>query len=95
MVLLYASKYHDVYMVLNVSGRYNLKTGIEERFGKDFFERIKMDGYVDVKNKTGILLLCVQHVIFCMRLSVHLKSKSNSPALNPRLTQSINKMNDK
>ena len=59
MVLLYASKYHDVHMVLNVSGRYNLKRGIDEYFGKDFFERIKKDGFFYVKDKTGNLLLCV------------------------------------
>ncbi|XP_034700646.1 uncharacterized protein LOC117925686 isoform X1 [Vitis riparia] len=53
VVLLYASKYHDIQMVLNVSGRYNLKRGIDERLGKDFFERIKKDGFIDVKNKTG------------------------------------------
>ena len=58
MVLLYASKNHDVHMLLNVSGRYNLKRCMEEeRIEKDFFERIKKDGFVDVKNKTGILLL--------------------------------------
>ena len=59
MVLLYASKYHDIQMVLNVSGRHNLKRGIDERLGKDFFERIKKDGFIDVKNKTGNLLFCV------------------------------------
>lgn len=53
VVLLYASKYHDIPRVINVSGRYNLKEGIEERFGKEFMETIKKDGYFDVKNKTG------------------------------------------
>ncbi|GKV13994.1 hypothetical protein SLEP1_g24935 [Rubroshorea leprosula] len=53
VVLLYASKYHDVNTVVNVSGRYDLKRGIEERLGKDFMESIKKDGYFDFKNKTG------------------------------------------
>ncbi|KAL6974544.1 hypothetical protein U1Q18_028730 [Sarracenia purpurea var. burkii] len=53
VVLLYASKYHDIGTVVNVSGRYNLERGIEERLGKDFFERIKEDGYLDVKSSTG------------------------------------------
>lgn len=53
VVLLYASKYHDIHNVVNVSGRYNLKAGIEERFGKDFMERIRKEGYFDVKNKAG------------------------------------------
>lgn len=52
-MLLYASKYHDIPTVVNVSGRYNLVRGIAERMGKDFFEQIKKDGYFDVKNKKG------------------------------------------
>ncbi|KAK8483892.1 hypothetical protein V6N13_144809 [Hibiscus sabdariffa] len=52
VVLVYASKYDDINTVVNVSGRYDLKKGIEERFGKDFMERIE-DGYVDIKNKEG------------------------------------------
>ncbi|XAR67154.1 Feruloyl esterase [Bertholletia excelsa] len=53
VVLLYASKYHDISMVVNVSGRYNLEKGIEECLGKDFLERIKEDGYIDVMNTNG------------------------------------------
>jgi hypothetical protein len=61
VVLLYASKYHDIHTVVNVSGRYDLQRGIEERLGKDFMQRIKEDGFIDVKNKTGNLLICIQH----------------------------------
>ncbi|CAL5340666.1 unnamed protein product [Camellia sinensis] len=53
VVLLYASKYHDIHTVVNVSGRYNLEKGIEEHFGKDFIERTKKEGYLDVENKKG------------------------------------------
>ncbi|XP_042044882.1 putative non-heme chloroperoxidase [Salvia splendens] len=53
VVLLYASKYHDVPAVVNLSGRYDLKRGIEERFGNDFMERLKKDGYIDVKTTKG------------------------------------------
>ncbi|PSS15504.1 hypothetical protein CEY00_Acc12995 [Actinidia chinensis var. chinensis] len=53
VVLLYASKYHDIGTVVNVSGRYNTKAVISERFGKDFFEIIKKDGYLDVKTRSG------------------------------------------
>ncbi|XP_021804881.1 uncharacterized protein LOC110749157 isoform X2 [Prunus avium] len=53
VVLLYASKYHGIRTVVNVSGRYDLKRGMEERLGKDFVETIKKEGYLDVKNKTG------------------------------------------
>ncbi|KAL4296521.1 hypothetical protein GQ457_12G022380 [Hibiscus cannabinus] len=53
VVLLYASKYQDIRMVINVSGRYDLKRGIAERLGEDFMETIKKVGYIDVKNNTG------------------------------------------
>ncbi|KAF5726158.1 hypothetical protein HS088_TW23G00899 [Tripterygium wilfordii] len=52
-VLLYASKYNDVRTVVNISGRFNLERGIEGRLGKDFLERIKRDGFIDVKNRKG------------------------------------------
>ncbi|EEF45769.1 uncharacterized protein LOC8259570 [Ricinus communis] len=53
VVLLYASKYNDVYMVVNISGRFNLKRGMEGRLGKDFLQRIKRNGFIDVKNRKG------------------------------------------
>ncbi|XP_010426205.1 PREDICTED: uncharacterized protein LOC104711224 [Camelina sativa] len=48
VVLLYASKYHDIRNVINLSGRYDLKKGIKERLGEDFLERIKQQGFIDV-----------------------------------------------
>lgn len=53
MVLLYASMYHDVPIVINCSGRFALDRGIEGRLGKEFMQRIKRDGFIDVKDKTG------------------------------------------
>ncbi|KAJ9183587.1 hypothetical protein P3X46_007419 [Hevea brasiliensis] len=53
VVLLYASKYNDVHTVVNISGRFNLKKGIEGRLGKDFLQRIKQNGFIDIKNKKG------------------------------------------
>ncbi|XP_006357701.1 uncharacterized protein [Solanum tuberosum] len=53
VVLLYASKYHNVHTVINLSGRYNLEKGIAERLGKDFLEIIKKDSFIDVKNRAG------------------------------------------
>ncbi|XP_044462941.1 uncharacterized protein LOC123193922 isoform X2 [Mangifera indica] len=53
VVLLYASKYHDIQSVVNISGRYDMRGGIEERLGKDIMERIEKDGFIDIKNKTG------------------------------------------
>ncbi|CAN0915085.1 Putative uncharacterized protein YDL057W [Linum grandiflorum] len=54
-VLLYASKYHDIKKVVNISGRYDLKRGIDARLGKDFLERIKKEGFIsiDIKNRAG------------------------------------------
>ncbi|KAL2553979.1 alpha/beta-hydrolase superfamily protein [Forsythia ovata] len=53
IVLLYASKYHDIGAVINVSGRYDLTKGIEERLGTGFREIIRKNGFMDVKNNTG------------------------------------------
>ncbi|MQL69324.1 hypothetical protein Taro_001597, partial [Colocasia esculenta] len=52
VVLLYASSYHDVNVVVNISGRFALDQGIEERLGKDFAQRVEEAGYIDVKSKT-------------------------------------------
>ncbi|XP_010047348.2 uncharacterized protein LOC104436310 isoform X1 [Eucalyptus grandis] len=54
VVLLYASKYKDVNIVVNLSGRFNLERGIEGRLGKDFLQRIKKNGFIDVKNRRGL-----------------------------------------
>ncbi|CAJ1975798.1 unnamed protein product [Sphenostylis stenocarpa] len=51
IVLLYASKYRDIKTVVNLSGRYDMKAGIEERLGKDYLERISKDGFIDVKKR--------------------------------------------
>ena len=56
-MLLYASKYNDVHTIVNISGRFYLDRGIEGRLGQDFLQRIKQNGFIDVKNKGGKLLL--------------------------------------
>lgn len=53
MVVLYASIYGDVPMVVNLSGRFYLEKGIQERLGKEFMDRINKEGYIDVLNKSG------------------------------------------
>ncbi|XP_062091045.1 uncharacterized protein LOC133797226 [Humulus lupulus] len=53
VVLLYASRYSDISAVVNVSGRYNLKRGIAERFGEDFMQTLKEKGYIEVEDKNG------------------------------------------
>ncbi|GLT47806.1 hypothetical protein SLA2020_214680 [Shorea laevis] len=72
VVLLYASKYHDIHTVVNVSGRYNVKRGIEERLGKDFMERIKKDGFLEVKNKRGGVQYCVTEESLIDRLNTNM-----------------------
>ena len=52
-MLLYAAKFNDVSIVVNMSGRFNLDRGIEGRLGKDFLQRIKENGFIDVWNKRG------------------------------------------
>ncbi|KAK6236491.1 hypothetical protein SCA6_011828 [Theobroma cacao] len=69
VVLLCASKYHDIHTVVNVSGRYDLKKGVEERFGKDAVDRIKKDGFVDIKDKTGSVEFRVTEKSLMERLS--------------------------
>lgn len=71
VVLLYASKYHDVKTVVNCSGRYDLKSGIEERLGKDFMERIKKDGFIDVY-KSGKFLYRVTEESLMDRLNTNM-----------------------
>jgi hypothetical protein len=53
VVVLYASLYGDVPVVVNLSGRFYLEKGVEERLGKEFMDRINKEGYIDVLNKSG------------------------------------------
>ncbi|XP_078167931.1 putative uncharacterized protein YDL057W isoform X1 [Carex rostrata] len=54
VVLLYASMYDDIKMILNLSGRFDLRTGIKKRLGEEFMQIIEKDGYIDVKDSKGI-----------------------------------------
>jgi hypothetical protein len=56
VVLLYASKYHDFKTVVNLAGRYDLKRGLEGHLGKDFMERIRKEGFIEVKTAAGNLI---------------------------------------
>ncbi|GKC60619.1 putative alpha/beta hydrolases superfamily protein [Tanacetum coccineum] len=55
VVLLYASKYHDVHRVTNVSGHYKTEGGVEELLGKGYFQKVKEKGFIDVKATTCII----------------------------------------
>ncbi|KAJ0243330.1 Alpha/beta-Hydrolases superfamily protein [Hirschfeldia incana] len=53
VVLLYVAKYKDVQAVVNISGRFFLERGMEWRLGKDYFKRIRENGFIDVRNRKG------------------------------------------
>ncbi|KAI3814482.1 hypothetical protein L1987_14122 [Smallanthus sonchifolius] len=53
VVVLYASLHHDIPTVVHVSGRYKMDRGIEERLGKDYLERAKKVGFIDIKSHAG------------------------------------------
>ncbi|KAI7725652.1 hypothetical protein M8C21_001677 [Ambrosia artemisiifolia] len=73
VVVLYASLHHDVHTVVNVSGRYKMDDrGIEERLGKDYLERVKKDGFIDIKSKKGELLLRVTEESLMERLNTNM-----------------------
>nr|XP_043623604.1 uncharacterized protein LOC122595325 [Erigeron canadensis] len=72
VVLLYGSKYHDVNRVINVSGRYKTEGGVEERLGKGFLQRVKEDGFIDVKADTGEILYRVTEESLMDRLDTNM-----------------------
>ncbi|CAO2165295.1 unnamed protein product [Urochloa humidicola] len=51
VVVLYASIYDDVRTIVNLSGRFDLKKGIEERIEEGSIDRINKEGYLDIKDK--------------------------------------------
>ncbi|KAK7347819.1 hypothetical protein VNO80_22358 [Phaseolus coccineus] len=51
--LLYASKYHDTKTIVNLSGSHDLKVGLENRFGKDFMERLTKEGFIELKAESA------------------------------------------
>ena len=59
-VILYASKYHDIPAVVNLSSPSDLVRGMEDRFGKDIWNRLTKDGYVDIISKTGNCLVLMR-----------------------------------
>ncbi|XP_031383366.1 uncharacterized protein LOC116197373 isoform X1 [Punica granatum] len=72
VVLLYASKYHDIGAVVNISGRYNMEGGVKERLGEDYMEGLKKDGFIDVKNKSGTVLYRVTMESMMDRLNTNM-----------------------
>ncbi|KAI7725653.1 hypothetical protein M8C21_001678, partial [Ambrosia artemisiifolia] len=73
VVLLYASLYHDIHTVVNVSSRYNMDSGLEDRLGKNYMERTKKDGFIDIKSKKGKVLYRVteESLMEWMNINMH------------------------
>lgn len=49
--MLYASKYDDIPLVVNICGRYDLKQGIAKRFKEDIFRKLEAEGKVQAPRK--------------------------------------------
>lgn len=75
-VLLYSSRYNDVNTVVNISGRFDLEKGIEGRLGKDFLQRIKQNGFIDVKNRRGKIEYRVTEASLMDRLTTDMHAAS-------------------
>ncbi|KAJ0964495.1 hypothetical protein J5N97_025633 [Dioscorea zingiberensis] len=73
-VLLYASIYGGIDTVINISGRFALERGIQGRLGKDFMQRIKTHGFIDVKNKSGKVEYRVTEESLLDRLSTDMRA---------------------
>ncbi|KAF8081623.1 hypothetical protein N665_0874s0017 [Sinapis alba] len=71
VVLLYASKYHDISNVINLSGRYDLKKGIGERLGGDFLERVKEQGFFDVKDGRSVYRVTEESIMERLNTDMH------------------------
>ncbi|KAF8670986.1 hypothetical protein HU200_050259 [Digitaria exilis] len=78
VVVLYASIYNDVPMVVNLSGRFDLEKGIEERLGKEFIDRVNKEGYIDVTNKSGKFWYRVTKESLMERLNTDMRAASLS-----------------
>jgi len=85
VVILYASMYHDIYKVINLSGRFNLERGIGDRFGDDYMERINQHGFIDVENKTGRIIYRVTTGSLMDRLKTDMQSACTSIDPNCRV----------
>jgi len=85
VVILYASMYHDIYKVINLSGRFNLERGIGDRFGDDYMERINQHGFIDVEDKTGRIIYRVTTGSLMDRLKTDMQSACTSIDPNCRV----------
>ncbi|KAI3867433.1 hypothetical protein MKW92_050697 [Papaver armeniacum] len=84
-VLIYASKYHDVPIVINVSGCFDMKKVTEQHLGKDFMERIKENGFIDVKDKEGKIKFRLTEESLLERLAIDMRAVCLSIAKDCRV----------
>lgn len=85
VVLLYSSKYNDLPTVINISGRFHLEKGMEGRLGKDFLQRIKQNGFIDVKNRKGQFEYLVTQESLMDRLTTDIRAACLSIDQNCRV----------
>jgi len=85
VVILYASMYHDISKVINLSGRFNLERGIGGRFGNGYMERINQHGFIDVEDKTGRIIYRVTKESLMDRLKTDMHSACLSIDSNCRV----------
>lgn len=78
VVLLYASMYNDVHTIVNISGRFNLENGIEARLGKGFQQRIRQNGFIDIRNKRGKFIYRVSEESLMDRLTTDTRTSAVS-----------------
>ncbi|XP_015691253.1 uncharacterized protein YfhR-like [Oryza brachyantha] len=85
VVILYASIHLDVANVINMSGRFDLRRGIVDRFGSDYMERINQYGFIDVGEKTGRSIYRVTKESLMDRLKIDMKGACMSIGPNCRV----------
>ncbi|XP_006644311.1 non-haem bromoperoxidase BPO-A2-like isoform X2 [Oryza brachyantha] len=78
VVALYASIYDDVCLVINVSGRFDLEKGIEERIGEGSIDKINKEGYLDVKDRSENVHYRVTKESLTERLNTDVRAASIS-----------------
>ncbi|GAQ88721.1 esterase/lipase/thioesterase family protein [Klebsormidium nitens] len=85
VVILYAAKYGDVPIVVNVSGRFDLSRGVEERFGKEGLAAIAEHGYWDVKDSQGAVNYRVTKKSLEERLCISIEKAARTIQKNVRV----------
>lgn len=78
VVILYASVHDDVGTIVNLSGRFDLRKGIEERIGEGSIDKINKEGYLDVKDKSENASYRVTKESLMERLNTDMRAASVS-----------------